>query len=262
MLNIKNIIKLQKSKKERINKNIIIVEGCQEIKMAFKSNLKLKKVFICNKIYKKKETQFCILQKFIVFINKINYNKVAYRKNSEGILGIFFKKKINYEKKFINLINKKKDIFFLIIDNIEKPGNLGAIIRTLECTNVVDSIIIKDNKDIYNPNIIRASLGSVFIFPILILPFNKILKYLLKKNILLLGTSIQKKNNLSLYKFNFNYYKKIAIIFGNEHTGVSKKWKTYKNIHIPMYGIINSLNVSVAVSIIIFEIMRQKKFFI
>lgn len=258
---IKFLIKLQKSKKKREELKKFVVEGVIENKMALKGNFKLKKVFICKNIIKKKNIDFCILKKFIFFIKKKIYKRIAYRKKTEGILSIFEKKKIEYEKKLIHY-KKKKKIIFLIIDNIEKPGNIGSIIRTVEATRIINFIIINDNKDIYNPNIIRSSIGCVFILPILILPFKKILTYILNNNFYLLGTSINKINSICLYNQKFNK-NKICIIFGNEHNGVSTKWKKYikKNIHIPMYGEINSLNVSNSVSIILFEIMRKIKKF-
>ncbi|WGH24919.1 MAG: RNA methyltransferase [Candidatus Shikimatogenerans bostrichidophilus] len=264
MCNIKNIIKLQKSKKERQLQKKIFIEGYREIKMAIINNYYINKIFICKPIFIKKNKKlynFITKYKKIEFIKKKNYNKLVYRKNIEGIIGIFKAPQKNYEKEFINLIKKKKKILFFILDNIEKPGNIGAIIRTIESTNIVDSIIIAGNKDIYNPNIIRASLGCVFILSIIKLPIHIILKYIVKYNISLFGTTIN-KNEKSLYKINFNTYNKIAIIFGNEHSGISKIWFSYiiRQINIPMYGKINSLNVSVAVSIIIFEILRQIKF--
>ncbi|MDH3004455.1 MAG: RNA methyltransferase [Candidatus Shikimatogenerans sp. JK-2022] len=263
MLSIKNIKKLHKSKKERIKKKLFIVEGYKEFFMALKGNFKLKEILICKNIFIKKKFKFFFLKKYIFYINKKIYKKISYRNNTEGIIGIFYIKKINYKKKLINIIKKKKFII-LINDNIEKPGNLGAIIRTLETTNIINCIIlIYDNfKDIYNPNIIRSSLGSIFIFPIIIISFNKLKYIILKYNIKLFGTSINKYNNLNLYKIKFVNYKKIMIIFGNENKGISNKWKNiiYKNINIPMFGIINSLNVSISVAIIIFELLRQKIF--
>ncbi|WGH26542.1 MAG: RNA methyltransferase [Candidatus Shikimatogenerans bostrichidophilus] len=261
-LNIKNIIKLQKFKKYRIKSNYLIVEGNREILMALNGNFKLYKVFICKDIFYKKKIKNCFLKEFIIKINKKNYSKITYRKKTEGILGIFFKKKIDFKKKIKKINFKKKKI--IIIDNIEKPGNIGAIIRTIEATKIINYIIFFKKKDIYNPNIIRSSLGCIFIIPILILNFKLIKKYiLLKKNIYLLGTSIYKKNSICLYKKNINYTKKsICIILGNENNGISNIYKKYikKYINIPMYGIINSLNVSNSFAIIIYEILRKIKF--
>ncbi|WGH24734.1 MAG: RNA methyltransferase [Candidatus Shikimatogenerans bostrichidophilus] len=258
MLNIKYIIKLQKFKKLRNNKKIVIVEGYNEILMALNSKLKLINIIICKSIFIKKNIKYSLLFKNINYINKRNYNKIVYRKNTEGILGIFKYKKNNYNNKIKSIIKKNNNI--IIIDNIEKPGNLGAIIRTVEATSFISCIIISDYKDIYNPNIIRASLGCVFICPIIILDFNNIIKYLSKK-FYFFGTSIKKNKSFSLYKINFCNYNNIAIIFGNENYGISTRWNKYifKNINIPTYGKINSLNVSISVSIILFEILRQKK---
>ncbi|WOX79332.1 TrmH family RNA methyltransferase [Candidatus Shikimatogenerans bostrichidophilus] len=260
---IKDIIKLQKSNKKRIKNNYIIVEGNIEIKMALKGKFKLYKIFICKEIFNKINHDYCILKQYIIYINKKQYKKISYRKNTEGILGVFKKKKINYLNEFKKYIkNKINNSIVLIIDNIEKPGNIGSIIRTVEATNIINFIIFINKKDIYNPNIIRSSLGCIFIVPILILNFNDFKKYIIN-NYYLLGTSIYKKNNLCLYQKNINIYNKdIGIIFGNEHNGISKKFKKYiKNyIHIPMYGEINSLNVSNSFAIIIYEILRIKLF--
>ncbi|WOX79075.1 TrmH family RNA methyltransferase [Candidatus Shikimatogenerans bostrichidophilus] len=260
---IKDIIKLQKSNKKRIKNNYIIVEGNREIKMALKGNFKIYKIFICKEIFNKIYHDYCIFKQYIIYINKKKYKKISYRNKTEGILGVF-KKKNNYSlkefKKYIK--NKNNNSIVLIIDNIEKPGNIGSIIRTVEATNIINFIIFINKKDIYNPNIIRSSLGCIFIVPILILNFNDFKKYIIN-NYYILGTSIYKKNNLCLYQNNINIYNKdIGIILGNEHNGISKIFKKYiKNyIHIPMYGEINSLNVSNSFAIIIYEILRIKLF--
>ncbi|WGH25560.1 MAG: RNA methyltransferase [Candidatus Shikimatogenerans bostrichidophilus] len=250
MLNIKEILKLKFSKKERYKKKKIIVEGFNEVHMALKSKFILNNLIISKNIFKGDKKKFLKFKKFIIYVSKFIYNKIAYRKNNQGIIGIFkIKKKIFLKEKY----NK-----FLILENIEKPGNLGSIIRSLESVKIIDCIIIVNYKDLYNPNIIRASLGCVFIYPIFILSFKKILKIIKKKKIYLFGTSINKKKSTYLYKINFNK-KKFGIIFGNEHNGISKIWYKYINkfINIPMFGRINSLNVSVSVSIIVYEILRQ-----
>ncbi|MDH3003780.1 MAG: RNA methyltransferase [Candidatus Shikimatogenerans sp. JK-2022] len=253
---IKEIIKLQKFKNERKKKKLIIIEGKREIKMALKGKYKLYKLYICKKIFKNKIYK----KKNIIFINKFTYKKISYRKKTEGIIGIFYKKKINYKKKLFDNNNNNKII--IILENIEKPGNIGSIIRTIEATNIVDFIIIINNKDIYNPNIIRSSLGCIFISPILILSFKTIIKYLLLNKFYLLGTSIKKKKSICLYNLNYKKINNLCIIFGNEHYGLSKKWNKYlkNNINIPINGNINSLNVSVSLAIIIYEILRKRNY--
>ncbi|BDT61594.1 MAG: rRNA methyltransferase [Flavobacteriales endosymbiont of Rhyzopertha dominica] len=265
LLTIKNIFKLQKNNYRKFNK-YIIVEGYLEIKMALIGKFKLIKILICKNIFfkKNKKINFKYNNNNIFYINIKQYKKLTYRKKTEGILGIFYKKKINYKKKFKKYINNKNNKIILIIDNIEKPGNIGSIIRTIEATKIINFIIIINKKEIYNPNIIRSSLGCVFLSKILILKFNYIKKNIfLNKNFIIIGTSIYKKNNICLYKINFNKFKKnICIILGNEHNGISKNINNYINfnINIPMYGKINSLNVSNSFAIIIYELLRNKKF--
>ncbi|WGH24551.1 MAG: RNA methyltransferase [Candidatus Shikimatogenerans bostrichidophilus] len=260
MFDIKYIIKLQRFKKERINKRIIIVEGYREILMALNSKLKLINIIICKSIFIKYKKIYNMPYNKINYIKKKDYKRIVYRKNTEGILAIFKYNIINYNNKIKYILKKSKNNIIIIIDNIEKPGNIGAIIRTVESTSFISCIIIRDYKDIYNSNIIRASLGCVFIYPIIILKFKYIIKYLYNK-FYLFGTKITNNNSVSLYNINFCNYNNIAIIFGNENYGISKIWEKFifKNINIPMYGKINSLNVSISVSIILFEMLRQKK---
>ncbi len=246
-----------------MNKKYKYFYGLRTVKnlIKFKSNY-IKKIFLINKNNKK----------VIRIIKLINLNNIFYKKvdsiffkkfnsfNHQGILAIIKKKKIFYNKinDFIKLIKDKKKHFFLILDTINSPNNLGSCIRTAVAANIDAIIITKHNSVSLENNIVhKVSMGAIYkIFIITINNLNNIINLLKKYNFFLLCTDLNSKN--SIYKFNCSNYNSIALILGSEEKGVRKKIKEKSNFlfKIPIKNI-NSLNVSVSSGIIIFEILRQ-----
>ncbi|WP_238786210.1 TrmH family RNA methyltransferase [Blattabacterium cuenoti] len=222
--------------------------------MAIKGNFFPKKIFIYDKIF----YNYNIIKPFFsitYLINKKNFKKLVYRENSDGIAALFKEHTVN-KLKNIKITN---NCLILIFDGIEKPGNLGAMLRTANAAGAHFIILCNIKTYIFNSNIIRSSLGSVFTSKIIIENEIKlIVSWLQKNNIKIVVTGIY-KNAKNLYKTNLSF-SKIAIILGSEDKGVSNIWlnKTKKIITIPMFGTIDSLNVSNAMSIIIYEIIRQR----
>jgi TrmH family RNA methyltransferase len=146
----------------------------------------------------------------------------------------------------------------LIIEGVEKPGNLGAILRTADAAKIDAVICCEMATDLYNPNVIRASLGTVFTVPIAISNNKETMQWLKDNNITTFCTNLHKANEYHVQ----DYKKPCAIVVGTESTGVSDEWINFSetNIKIPMLGHIDSMNVSVAAAIIIFEAKRQRLF--
>jgi len=146
----------------------------------------------------------------------------------------------------------------LVIEGIEKPGNIGAMLRTADAASI-DAIILADAKtDIYNPNVIRSSVGCVFTNQIVVASSEDIIDYLKEQNIKIFASTLQNSNSYTEQ----NYKEASAIIVGTEATGLSQIWRdnATKNINIPMQGEIDSMNVSAAAAILLFEAKRQRKF--
>ncbi|WP_185850494.1 RNA methyltransferase [Blattabacterium cuenoti] len=248
---IKNLIKNYKGK----NKNkTFLVEGIKEFEMAIKGLFYPIEIFICNKIFH----EYNLIESFksiIFYINVNIFKKISYRENSGGIIALFKEKKENVLKK-IKISNN--NTLILILDGIEKPGNLGSILRIANAVGINIIIICNMKTYIFNSNVIRSSLGCVFITPIFIEEKIEVILHWLKKNdVKIFTTGFNNSSNIYSTKLS---YPRIAIIFGSEDKGVSDIWleKANKIIKIPMFGDINSLNVSHAVSIITYEIIRQK----
>ncbi|WGH26773.1 MAG: RNA methyltransferase [Candidatus Bostrichicola ureolyticus] len=250
---IKTLLALQKKSKIRNDKKIFLVEGIKEIKMAINGGYIPEEAFICIELYNNNK-EFLNFFKKKTFISLKVFTKLVYRDNSGGIIVIF------KQKKFCTLeqIQLSSNPLILIIEKIEKPGNIGAIFRTADAASV-DIVILDKKIDLYNPNIIRSSLGSVFIINKIKESFNKIFCWLKNKNIKIIATCL-KQDAKNIYKIDLST--SIAIIIGNETIGLSKKWLKNANkiVKIPMYGTVDSLNVSNAAAIIIFEAIRQRFF--
>ncbi len=221
------------------------------------------------------EKIFCInsnKRKYIDLLNLIKIKNIPYeivnrnyfnrfsKFNHQGILALIKKKKMfcSNINDLLNIIKKKKKHFFLILDSIDNPNNLGSCIRTAVAANIDSIIITNYNTVSIDNNIVhKVSMGSLYkIFILVVNNINNVINLLNKYNFLLLSTDLNSKN--SIYKFNFNNYNSIAVILGSENKGVKKKIKEKCNFlfRIPIKNI-NSLNVAVSSGIIIFEILRQ-----
>jgi rRNA methylases len=227
--------------------------------MAIKGNFSPKRIFICEKIFHKYE----MIQSFdpITFFISIKiFKKLAYRDNSGGIIALF------QEQKYINqLKNIKVDhsSLILILDGVEKPGNIGAMLRIADAININIIILCNMQTYIYNSNVVRCSLGSVFTRNIFLEKIESIIDWLQKNKIKIITTGFDNHQKaINIYHAKFYHFHKIAIVFGSEKKGVSKIWleKANQIITIPMFGNIDSLNVSNAMSIIVYEIMRQRNY--
>lgn len=247
---IKELIKLIKKSRERGKENKIVVEGFRENDIAIKKKIEVVEFYICPSIFR-----FKISKNFIIHtVDELIYQKIAFRKTTEGIIGVY--KIYSFNNNNLNF-DLSKNPTVLIVESIEKPGNLGAILRICDIF-LVDLLIVCNSKiDIFNPNVIRSSLGAIFTVPIIKMNEIECLNFCLKNKLQIYTTFID--NQCSLHsKINFNY--PIAIVVGNENKGVSSFWKQYcyKNYSIPMFGEINSLNVSSAVAIILYQVVYQK----
>lgn len=248
---IKSIIKLKKGRNRKKTAEFLI-DGKREIEIAIESNIKVKYVFLCLDLIKKDFKYTKELEKYNpIYTNISVFKKISYKENPDGFLIIAEKQ----EKKLKNTkINKNENI--VVLESIEKPGNLGAIIRTSYAAGVKNIILTNNKIDIYNPNIIRASEGMIFKINLIEESNEKTLLYLKDKNfkIYCAATSGSKIYTKSSYKG------LSALVFGSEANGLSEFWlkNSDQNIKIPMLKGIDSLNISVSVAVILFEVLRQK----
>lgn len=254
---IKEMVKLLKDGQYRQKNNIIIVDGKRETIEAIKNKWTIEEFFYCPEFIKEKINDDFSVEKMIKLSKNVYklsdkaFAKISYKKNPDGFLSVLKAKKIK-----LNDIKIKKDPLILVLESVEKPGNLGGIVRTAYASGV-DLIILNDQKtDIFSPNVIRSSTGFIFSTPLVSALANETYDWLIKNKIQIFSTSIKAEQS----HFSTDFKKASAIIFGTEAVGLTDEWLNRKTvaIKIPMITGVDSLNVSVSVGIIVYEAVRQR----
>ena len=248
---IKHLIKLVNKPRLRKESKSFVVEGKRELEMAYSNGHLIKKIY-CNPNIINPKTVKSQYDTEIIEVNNDIYSKISFRSSTEGMVAIVFQKDKNFK------LDGGKINLALVLDGIEKPGNIGAILRSCDSANV-DLIILNNEKcDLYNPNLIRSSLGTIFSLKILSMKADDTLDFLKDNKFKIYATSLSSKNSIDKIKFDNSS----AIVLGSESSGISKFWldKSDELIKIPMLGLVDSLNVSVSAAITLYEVNRQNNF--
>ncbi len=245
---IKNVIRLSSDNRFRKKSETFVVEGVQENQRALAHHQEPLEFYICTTYYQDELPT----KGEINLVNEKVYEKIAYRGTSEGIIGIY-----KVEENTLENLKLSKNSTLIILEKIEKPGNLGAILRSCEAFGIDAVMITNANVDFYNPNVVRSSVGCFFGMNVMNTTNTDVYTYLLQNEFQIL-TTFMEEEAIPIMETNLN--KKSAFIFGTEHSGLSNFWRDKgKNITIPMVGTIDSLNLSNAVAISCYESVRQKK---
>ena len=250
---IKSLVLLQEKAKARKQTGTFLIEGQKEISLAIKGGYEIETILfypeICSEVEAKKWSQNAEL----IEINKEIFEKLAYRDTTEGVIGIAKSKKLS-----LSNLKLSANPLILIAEAPEKPGNIGALLRTADAAKL-DAVIIANPKgDLYNPNVVRSSIGCLFTNQIATGTTTEIIAFLKERNIAFYCATLQ--NSTSYHTQ--NYTTPTALVVGTEATGLTQEWRAAatQNIIIPMQGEIDSMNVSVAAAILIFEAKRQRGF--
>ncbi|MDR5589849.1 RNA methyltransferase [Christiangramia sp. SM2212] len=254
---IKWLLQLQDKSRNRRKENAFVVEGKREVNLAIKGGYQPLDLYFVPELIEFQEVVEMAKAKTdspaeITEISKEVYDKIAYRGSTEGLLAVFR----SLEHQLNDLEFKTASPLILVAEAPEKPGNIGAILRTADAA-AVDAVIIANPKtDLYNPNIIRSSVGCIFTNQIATGSTEDIIAFLIEKNINIYAAALQ----ASIPYHTIDYKVGSAIVMGTEATGLSDEWleNSTQNIIIPMHGEIDSMNVSVAAGILIFEAKRQR----
>ncbi|MGL2964787.1 TrmH family RNA methyltransferase [Flavobacterium sp. RSB2_4_14] len=251
---IKSLVQLQEKAKVRKQSGTFLIEGMREIELAIKGNYEIETIlFLPELVTEKQINKFTTNPIDQIEISKEVYQKLAYRDTTEGILAVAKTKSLT-----LSDLKLPENPLIMVMEAIEKPGNIGAMLRTCDAANIDAVIIANPKTDLYNPNIVRSSVGCLFTNQIATASTEETIDFLLNNNINFYSATLQ--NSTSYHKQ--DYTRPTALVVGTEATGLSKLWreKATQNIIIPMQGEIDSMNVSVAAAILIFEAKRQRGF--
>ena len=250
---IKTLVLLQEKAKARKQTGTFLIEGKREIELALKGNYEIETILYCNDLSLQSFNPSIFQSKEYIEISKDVYQKLAYRDTTEGILAIAKTKNLS-----LSDLQLPENPLILVLESIEKPGNIGAMLRTADAA-YIDAVILANPKtDLYNPNIVRSSVGCLFTNQIATGTTEEVIAFLKAKNINFYSATLQNSNEYH----KVDYYTPTALVVGTEATGLTQKWRdeSTQNIIIPMQGEIDSMNVSVAAAIILFEAKRQRGF--
>lgn len=250
---IKTLLALQEKSRTRRENGLFVVEGRREIGHCIRAGFRIRTLFVCMDILGKHDMD-CILgdmQPPVIEVPAVLYDKIAYRGGTEGIIA-----EVEWKETVLDDIILPDNPLVMVLESVEKPGNLGAVLRSADAAGA-DAVIICDPlTDIYNPNLIRASIGAVFTRQVVAASSEDALRWLRKNNIRILTAQLQD----SEWYYDEDMRGGTAIVMGTEATGLTDFWRDAADSHIriPMLGELDSLNVSVSAAILLYEAVRQR----
>ena len=247
---VKLLLELQQKSQGRRRHGLFVVEGRREIERCLQRGYQIDTLFWCPEIFGHEEPAVGGARLFQVSADI--YNKVAYRGGTEGVIA-----EVVAQQHTLDGLQLSKSPLIVVLESVEKPGNVGAILRSADAAHV-DAVIVCDPQcDLYNPNIIRASVGAFFSVPTVACSSEACIHWLKANGIQILTAQLQDSH----YYYETDMARATAIVMGTEATGLTDKWRQAADAHIkiPMLGIGDSLNVSVSAAILMFEAVRQRQ---
>ncbi|MEI7492338.1 MAG: RNA methyltransferase [Bacteroidota bacterium] len=253
---IKDVLLLREKSRERKTRELFIIEGIREFNLAVSGGFLIQAVAFCPDLLPAEEVTKLSGYSFLSNLFEVSrqvYNRIAFRQDAEGVIALSRPRLYG-----LNDLILPPSPLILILESVEKPGNLGAVLRTADAANI-DAVIICDPlTDVYNPNTVRSSIGCIFTVPLSVSTTQDTIAWLHSRGIKSYATSL----GADLFYHTLDFRGPTAFVMGTESTGLSELWLTKADhaIKIPMGGKIDSMNVSVSAAIVVFEARRQRNF--
>ena len=249
---VKQLLLLQQKSSERKKTGLFVVEGRRELMHCLEAGYELDTVFVCSQLETGVEPMPTLPSGVrLLEVSKAVYEKIAYRGSTEGVVAVVRSRQLR-----LSDLSLGPHPLIVVVERVEKPGNLGAILRSADASGV-DAVVVCDPlTDLYNPNLIRSSVGGFFSVPCVACSSEECIAFLKEKGIRILTAQLQDSH---VY-YDTDMTVGTAIVMGTESTGLTDLWRQAADAHIriPMLGKIDSLNVSVSAAILMFEAVRQR----
>ena len=267
---IKHLLALQQKSALRREEGLFVVEGRRELEHCLQSGMQVDSIYCLNP-----DEVTSYLSSLISHLSSLNsklstlnwnltqvsdsvYSRIAYRESTEGIIAVI---RTPQPLTLESLLQQKGrgvngQPLFVVLERVEKPGNLGAILRSADAANATGVIVCDPLTDLYNPNLIRSSIGAIFTVPTVACTSEQCIQFLKQHGVQILTAQLQDSH---LY-YDTPMAGPTAIVMGTESTGLTDVWRQAADAHIriPMLGQLDSLNVSVSAAILLFEAVRQR----
>ena len=247
---IKHVVLLQQKAQQRRAQGLIVVEGIREITHCIIAGFAVETVFYCPALFDAStlsDTGYEIIE-----VTPQVYEKIAYRGSTEGVVAI-----VKPRTTTLQDLDLGDNPLLVVLEGVEKPGNIGAVLRSADAAQATAVIVCDPLTDLYNPNLVRSSIGAIFTVPCVACSTMECIKFLKENNIKILTAQLQ---DSKLY-YDTTMTGATAIVMGTESTGLTNPWREAADAHIriPMKGALDSLNVSVSAAILLFEAVRQRE---
>ena len=258
---IKHLLALQQKSSLRREEGLFVVEGRRELEHCIHSGMQVECIYCLDEMSTITSTITSTnnSQLSLVKVTKNVYERIAYRGSTEGIIAVI---RTPQPLTLESLLQQKSrgvngKPLFVVLERVEKPGNLGAILRSADAANATGVIVCDPLTDLYNPNLIRSSIGAIFTVPTVACTSEDCIAFLKQHGVQILTAQLQDSH---LY-YDTPMAGPTAIVMGTESTGLTDVWRQAADAHIriPMLGQLDSLNVSVSAAILLFEAVRQRQ---
>ncbi|MBO7137660.1 MAG: RNA methyltransferase [Bacteroidaceae bacterium] len=246
---IKHLLLLQQKSAQRRADGLFVVEGQREVEHCLAAGFVVQTAYVCQEIAGPVSLPQTVE---VVPVTSHVYERIAYRGSTEGIVAV-----VEARRTKLSDLRLPKSPLIVVLESVEKPGNLGAVLRSADAAGA-DAVVVCDPlTDLYNPNLIRSAVGAIFTVPCVACSTEECITFFKEKGIQILTAQLQ---DSSLY-YDTSMTGPTAIVMGTEATGLTDLWRNAADAHIriPMLGQLDSLNVSVSAAILLFEAVRQRQ---
>jgi TrmH family RNA methyltransferase len=245
---VKHLVKLRDDRKERQREGVMLVEGYDEISLALAAGYTARTLFVAPELIRRRMEP---VSAEMLTVSPAVFEKISYRENPDGWLALFPIPRVSLDD-----LKLSPSPLIILAESVEKPGNLGAILRTADAAHV-DAVLVCDPRvDAYSPNVVRASRGTIFTVPVVETKSAQALVWLQRRGVRILAATPSAENEYTRQDLRGP----LAVAVGTEDEGLSALWMNQADmkVKIPMMGKVNSLNVSIATALIIYEAVRQR----
>lgn len=246
---VKRLVALQQKSTLRMSEGVFIVEGVRELERCSIAGLEIVEVYHCPAILPQLPTVAC---NAVFQVTQPVYDKVAYRGSTEGVIAV-----VKTRHLLLDDLVLGESPLIVVLESVEKPGNLGAVLRSADAAGATAVIVCDPLTDLYNPNLVRSSTGAIFSVPCVACSSEECIAFLKERGIAILTAQLQ---DSELY-YDTDMKRPTAIVMGTEATGLTNAWREAADAHIriPMLGTVDSLNVSVSAAILLYEAVKQRQ---
>ena len=251
---IKHLLALQQKSQLRRSEGLFVVEGRRELQHCLSAGYEVDSLFLCPEL----SDGFSVESPSLFTLPASLYAKVAYRGSTEGVIAIVSERRLTLGDLRLPVADEDgRAPLLIVLESVEKPGNLGAVLRSADAAHADADIVCDPLTDLFNPNLIRSSIGAIFTVPTVACSSEECIAFLKQWGIRILTAQLQ---DSSLY-YDTDMRCPTAIVMGTEDTGLTQQWRQAADAHIriPMLGQLDSLNVSVSAAILLFEAVRQRE---